>query len=236
MDALIRITLITLLLGLAACVNDRTEAPADGALPDPGAEEVPSTRARLRAEPVTLPAVPQESTVTVSVRLPQVEAAGSRTELEALAGEVRLAAPKNLVIEELELSLEDAVVSASRLPPHGLRLTDIRLTADGPTEAPVRWFGDGDEGYAQTEVVFWLDWNLVPLDDPEGEPWPLDRQRVEGVTLDVHVTTDRHGNLLAEITGSTQDWVWSWGELAEMTDAEIQLLAIETVEPAEEEL
>ena len=224
MRTLAGITLITVTAALLGCTADTTDAPADAST-DPA----PSTRERLLAGPVTLPAVPSESVVTVGVRLPQEEAVATPTALEASGGEaVVLASPQELVLESLRLPLEDGVVSASRLPPHGLTLTGIEIRTDGPAAGYVRWFGDGDEGYAELEADLLLDWSLVPPGHPERDPWPLEQQRIEKVVFDVHVTTDRHGNLTAEITGDAQGLLWSWGEIVELRDARIQVLAIET--------
>jgi hypothetical protein len=153
----------------------------------------------------------QPSAVTMAVAEPLIKlhTGGARAELDAV-----------------RLPLGDIMVSAEALPPKGVKLRNLVLTA-GPAHAEiVHAQADALELHAQLPLA--LDWS-VQLDD--GSLYPLGTVRTEAFNVDVQVVRAA-GKTTATLQAACDGTCWSVDGVAKLSNGALYLEAAADVTAA----
>lgn len=158
------------------------------------------------------------SHAAVQVRLDYGPVVEGLAPLPLANGALVLTTEENLlVVQSLDLQLFDQQISPSLIPPHGLQLTSLRLTA-APTRLPTQWVKDDTQAWAAGPVALKLNWSVL---GPHG-PLALPEADLEGLSLHLAVHTGPAGALLvdASVTGGGEHW--RWAELVRLSDGALE--------------
>lgn len=198
------------------------DAPSDSAspwqdwpLPDP--DDPGQTTHRTRALEVA-----EDGSVALTLHQLLVGQA-TETTLPIVGGDMLLSerADHTLLLESLDVLLDDTIVPTQA--DTELRITDIRLSLAEPVAIEAAWPAPGEHAFARVPVALTLDWKLV---GKSGRAWPLATQRLEGMTLYVHIDGDRPA-WVTEVLGHHGGQFWEWSGIYAMSDAVVKLHATE---------
>jgi hypothetical protein len=157
-------------------------------------------------------AVPLGGSVRVLASIDRGETRIATTvDVPVVAGEASIDVDRlggtTIAIDRLDLALDDVELPESILP-HGVRLTDLRLTMESPIAT--------DHGSA--EIALSLAWSMRI----DGRTWALAPQRLDGLALDTATGDDGDTVTLdAHVRG---DGVrWSWADIVTFADVAIDV-------------
>jgi hypothetical protein len=141
-------------------------------------------------------------------------------------GELELSASAagDLIVDRIDVTFDDIVLTPSELPPNGLTLTGISVRLAHPALAVATWYGD-DVAEAEATVDVDFDWAILA---PDGDLLPLGTQHVTGVDARFDVSSDAEGRVLVTIGAARDGQFWDWGGLVELSDLRLTLASSET--------
>ena len=147
--------------------------------------------------------------------------------IEIESGSIQLSASDSGELRIAGMSLEgsDIVLDATALPPSGLQLTDLQANLENDPSGNIEWFGGGQEGHVDLVLDVELAWSLS-LDG--GDASPLEPRVLEGWMLHGQITVDASDNIIFTLEG-TAPGPWMWGTLVELSDATMNLRAVQQV-------
>lgn len=215
-----------IVIGLSGCGPGVSPVSLEGASPEVA---TPSTvRERLELESKEFRAVPQLTTGELLSRRVQADVS-SAVSLGVADGwfEARAAndaTGARLDVSRFELALRDVKLSAAQFPPNGLTLTRVSLELEQPAALDLRWYGDGNLGWAGGDASFALQlW--VKLSN--GNESPLETAHID-VPIELMVTADEAGALNLSLDLSHQGAMWQIPTLFELRDLKLTVNAVET--------
>jgi hypothetical protein len=195
--------------------------------PGPSHPEVPATtRDRLVTEARSLDVLAEDAAVTVSATRHTSTVETGEIDLAILGGRIELSADDrgDVVIDALQIQVDDVVLSAEELPPHGITLTDISLTLAAPATGETTWQSDGDFGTAEVTMDLDLDWALLGND---GAHLPLGIKHITGVAVTFDVASDAEGRVVLTLHAARAGQFWDWAGIVELSDLSLALTSIE---------
>jgi hypothetical protein len=163
------------------------------------APPVGGTRDRL-ANTLEVGLEPGSSRVIVTVDRQYQGEMQRRLDLPVLDGTVALRTRPDGLVELLDLrvELDDVTLTQYEFPPSGVHLTGITLSLREVSEAPAEWIDDGATLRVAGQVDLLLDWAAVTGDR---SALPLGTQQVEGVAVELEVSTTDDGKALIKVRG-----------------------------------
>ncbi|MBI5480635.1 MAG: hypothetical protein HY906_17390 [Deltaproteobacteria bacterium] len=175
---------------LAGCFSNVSEDPA---------APVGGTRDRLQRT-LEVPLEPGSCRVVVTVDRQYQGEMRQRIDLPVLDGTVALRSRPDALVEiaELRVDLDDVTFDGSEFPPNGVHVTGITLALRDVGEAPAEWVEGDTKLRAEGVIDLLLDWAVVT---GNRAALPLGTQQVEGVAVEVEVSTTDDGKALVKVHG-----------------------------------
>ena len=136
---------------------------------------------------------------------------------------LRATADGQLLVEDLDVTLDDIVVPAGELGPAPLHLTDVSLHLGTQIAVDAAWAPSGESVAGSGTGDLLLDWSLV-LDD--GSPYQLATQKLAERPFQVAVREDATGKLTAAVTMSADGELRQFADRVTLSDLSLAVVAI----------
>lgn len=213
------------IIGFAGCgegISPVVESRAKPTMPTPT-----TVRERLEAEPKEFRAMPALTSGELVTRRVLADVS-SAVSLGVADGRMELQARNNaqgahMSVSRFEVALRDVKLTPAQLPPNGLTFTQVRLVMTEPATLHVRWYGDGELGFASGQLPVELQvWVLMST----GAISPMEHAQFT-VPIELMVSEDEHHVLGMSLDVSHAGALWSWSNLFELKDLKLNVGALE---------
>lgn len=175
--------------------------------------------------------VPSETRGSVEARQAQYQACYSVMDLSATGGQVMGHLVRAGEGVALELDRFDVQLAEVPLFDTGLWLTRLHFHLAAAEAFPLTWYGNRTEAVARLLVTMTVS---GAVRGPSGVVSPFETQTFTGVEVDLSLTLDDQGKVVARFrTGTDQKPTWSWAGLLETGAAKFEGRAVELVPRAE---
>lgn len=188
----------------------------------------PTLERRLGAdEAPLLLVIPSETGGAIEAREPQHQACYSVVDLSATGGQLMghlVQAGEGIA---LELDRFDVQLAEVPLLDTGLWLTRLHFHLAAAEAFPVTWYGNRTEAVARLFVTLTVSGSVR---GPSGTVSPFETQTFTGVAVDLSLTLDDQGRVVARFrTETDQKPTWNWADLLETGAAKFHGRAVELV-------
>jgi hypothetical protein len=130
-------------------------------------------------------------------------------------------------LEALELPIADVDITPEGLPPNGLHLRDLRLTA-APTQAEIV-HADRDALELRATVALKFTWSMLLAD---GTPWTLGPATTPPLPLTLQVTRGADGAVTLAASAAHDGVCWAVDGVVSMSDLSLSLAADAALAPS----